>query len=58
MLFLDFVPFPFCFITRLNSFPLGGLVELRLMGELSVAAGNWSAMVIAVNKKVPVLLVL
>ena len=50
----------------LNYFPLSGLVQLRLMGELSGAEGNWSAMVLlvgsnstmAANEKVPVLLVL
>jgi hypothetical protein len=36
-----FFPFPFCFIMALNSFPLRGLVQI------SVAAGAWSAMVIA-----------
>ncbi len=67
LFFFAFISFPFCFMMTLNSFPLSGLVQLRLMGELSGAVGNCSAMVLlvgsnstmtAVNEKVPVLPVL
>ncbi len=50
-LFLDDLLFTFAFNIRLKSFPLGGRVQLRLMDDLLVSAGNRFAMVYSVKMK-------